>query len=196
MNAIALALSVCAGRLTALDRSWALIGGLAVSCHADPRFTRDIDIAIAVADDGDAEALVHAFVQAGSIVASALEQDAVHRLATVRLVPQPDEGDAVPLDLMFASTGIEPEICDQATVMEALPDLAVPVASRAHLIAMKVLSVDDTRMQDAIDLRALLGGATPADLDTARSALELITARGFHRGRDLMAILRKHSGST
>ena len=41
MDAIARGLTDLAGALDALDRRWALIGGLAVSCHVDPRFTRE-----------------------------------------------------------------------------------------------------------------------------------------------------------
>lgn len=45
--------------LTRLDRRCALIGGLAVSVRAEPRFTRDIDLAVTVRDDADAERLVN-----------------------------------------------------------------------------------------------------------------------------------------
>lgn len=40
-----------AGDLDAVGCAWALAGGLAVSVWTDPRFTSDIDIAVAVADD-------------------------------------------------------------------------------------------------------------------------------------------------
>jgi len=188
MNPVASALSALATTLDALDRCWALIGGLAVSCHVDPRFTRDVDVAIAVTDDSDAEALVHALASSGYRVSAAIEQDAVGRLATVRLVGAQQD---VVLDLMFASSGIEPEICAGAMRIEALPGLTVPVASRAHLVAMKVLSVDDTRLQDALDLRALLAGTTDADLQDVETAIALIAHRGYHRGRDLGARLRQ-----
>ena len=44
---------------------------------------------------------------------------------------------------------------------------------------------DETRPQDLADLRALLREAGPADLELARQSLELITARGFNRSRNL-----------
>lgn len=34
---------------------WALVGGLAISARIEPRFTRDLDIAIAVENDARAE---------------------------------------------------------------------------------------------------------------------------------------------
>lgn len=43
----------------------ALIGGLAVSVRTEPRFTRDADLAVAVADDREAEAVVRQLGAAG-----------------------------------------------------------------------------------------------------------------------------------
>ncbi len=46
----------------ALGRPWALVGGLAVSARAEPRFTRDVDLAVSVRDDRDAEDAVRTFL--------------------------------------------------------------------------------------------------------------------------------------
>jgi hypothetical protein len=55
---------------------------------------------------------------------------------------------------------------------------------------LKLLARDDrTRPQDRVDLAALLRQADGAALDEVRSALQLITQRGFHRGRNLAAAL-------
>jgi hypothetical protein len=43
----------------------ALLGGLAVSTWTEPRFTRDVDLAVAVQTDADAERLVHGLLQRG-----------------------------------------------------------------------------------------------------------------------------------
>jgi predicted nucleotidyltransferase len=40
------------------DASFALVGGLAISVQTEPRFTRDADLAVAVASDAEAEALI------------------------------------------------------------------------------------------------------------------------------------------
>lgn len=40
----------------------AVIGGLAVSARVEPRMTRDVDIAVAVADDAGAEEVVNKHV--------------------------------------------------------------------------------------------------------------------------------------
>jgi hypothetical protein len=41
--------------LRELGARWALVGGLAVSARAEPRTTRDIDVAIVVGSDSEAE---------------------------------------------------------------------------------------------------------------------------------------------
>jgi hypothetical protein len=54
-------------------------------------------------------------------------------------------------------------------------------------LALKTLARDDRRRpQDWDDIRALLAEATSADIEEARIALELITARGFHRDKLLV----------
>lgn len=169
--------------------SWALIGGFAVGARAEPRFTRDVDVAVAVADDDAAEALVHSLHADGYRVMASLENDAVGRLATVRLTRARD-GHEVIVDILFASSGIEPEVAAAADTLEVLPGLTVPVARTGHLLALKLLARDDeARPQDARDLVELRTAADAGELELARQSVELITARGYHRGRDLRAAL-------
>jgi predicted nucleotidyltransferase len=181
---------ICAD-LTAAAHRFALIGGLAVSTRTEPRFTRDADLAVAVASDSEAEALIRMLRRAGYELEAIIEQDAVGRLATARLRGSLEPTSPV-IDLLFASSGIEPEIVAAADEIELLPQLLVRVATTGHLIALKVLARDDvTRPQDAADLRALLRVASALDITRARSALGLIAARGYHRGRDLQTDLQK-----
>ena len=173
--------------LRGLDRRFALVGGLAVSARTEPRLTRDADVAVLVADDRDAEALVRDLQARGWRIVAAIEQNVAGRLATVRLALAEDVGGAV-VDLLFASSGIEPEVVAAADWIEVLPGLTVPVARLGHLIALKVLARDDrTRPQDRVDLAALFARADAADLGQARESLALVTRRGFQRGRDLQA---------
>jgi predicted nucleotidyltransferase len=154
------------------------------------RFTRDVDVAVAVPDDNAAESLVHSLLSKYRIDAS-IEQDAMGRLSTVRLIRSGVRtGQEVIVDVLFASSGIEPEIVAYAEQIEVLAGLRVPVASTGHLIAVKLLARDDrTRPQDLADLNALMAVAMPADLEIARQGTTLITRRGFDRGRDLDAAL-------
>jgi predicted nucleotidyltransferase len=160
----------------------ALVGGLAVSARAEPRFTRDVDLAIAVGSDAEAEALVARLLRAGYRVSAQVEQEATGRLATVRTVPP---GGSVLCDLLFASSGIEPEVVAGATRLTLFPDCEAPVASVGHLIAIKLLARSPRRLQDDLDLEALSRIATDEHLREAEAAIGLIAARGFARDKDL-----------
>ena len=180
--------------LTHLDRAgakYALVGGLAVSVRAEPRFTRDADLAIAVSNDAEAEALVHSLVQEGYRTGMTVEQEATGRLASVRLTPDVDPESSF-VDLLFASSSIEPEVVAGASLMEVVPDLFVPVAALGHLIAMKALSEAPERFQDSADLVSLLRSASSDDLVIAADAIALIQSRGANRGKDLAAVLLKY----
>ena len=76
----------------------------------------------------------------GYVVGMLLEQENTGRIATVRLTR--DSERSVYIDLLFASSGIEPEIVAAAEELAVLEDVTVRVTSRAHLIAMKVLARD------------------------------------------------------
>lgn len=179
-------LQLAASRLRTTGARWAVIGGIAVGARTVPRFTQDIDLAVMVADDAEAERLVASLAPTGLRVATLIEQTATGRLATVRLSLEHDDNAVI--DLLFASCGIEPELVAAATPAELVPGITVPVAQIGHLIALKVLSRnDDTRPQDTVDLRALMVEATPEDLALARTSLDLITERGYNRDKDLQA---------
>lgn len=165
---------------------YCLVGGFAVSVRTEPRFTRDLDLAVAVDDDAEAEGLSRALLDAGFHAEAMVEQDSVGRLATVRLV----DADGWRVDLLFASSGIEAELVAGATTLEVLPGLVLPVASIGHLVALKLLARDDdTRPQDVGDLRALRDAATDDDVTEASRAVALIDQRGYARGRDLRTAL-------
>jgi hypothetical protein len=172
--------------LSISGQKFALVGGLAVSARAEPRFTRDVDLAVVASDDSVAEGIVHQMLQQGYQPLVTVEQDSTHRLATVRLLPPGETPDGVVADLLFASSGIEPELIKSAEAIELFPGLVIPVAIVGHLLALKVLSVSDDRPQDLMDIRSLLAVATEADVEQAREALRLIDRRGFGRGKQLV----------
>ncbi len=176
--------------LESVGAKFALIGGQAVAARTEPRFTEDVDLAVSVADDREAQQLVFTLTQRGWKMQSAVEQLAKRRLATVRL-SAPGEKTDVLVDLLFASSGIEPETVAAATPMQLLEISALPVATVGHLIAMKVLSESKTRLQDRIDLEKLLAVATAFELATAEASLRLVSARGFARRKKLLAIFQR-----
>jgi hypothetical protein len=63
----------------AVGAQWAIIGGLAVATRAAPRFTQDVDFAVSVRDDAEAEDIVHRMSVRGYGVGMTLEQDYAHR---------------------------------------------------------------------------------------------------------------------
>lgn len=177
----------------ALDRHgarFALIGGLAISVRIEPRFTRDIDLAVAVGNDTEAEATIRTLQASGFVPKMLLEQDRVGRLATVRLATRDADEAGVVVDLLFASSGIEPEIVAAAETIDVLPNVTVPVARTGHLVALKLLSCDeDRRPQDIVDLQWLLTDIAPEEFELAKQAVESISKRGYHRDRDLPRLL-------
>lgn len=185
MNLLEAALRRIVADLDALGVRWAIVGGLAVSARAEPRTTRDVDVAVAVARDEDAEAVVRALRLRSYEVRTIVEHAARKRLATARLVSAtPAE---ILIDLLFASSGIEEEVVCGADRLEILPGFVANIATVGHLLALKILARDDrTRPQDLDDIRALLREATPGDLATAREAVRLIASRGFARDRALV----------
>ncbi|MGZ3424340.1 MAG: nucleotidyl transferase AbiEii/AbiGii toxin family protein [Polyangiales bacterium] len=163
---------------------FALVGGLAVSARGEVRFTRDVDLAVAL-DDRAVETLVRDLRAAGYRIDTLLEHETAGRIATVRLRTR----TGILVDILCGSSGIEPEIVAGATVMH-LPEAGdVAVAQAEELIAMKVLSMTDRRLQDRIDARALLENNPDVDLERVRLRLRQIEERGFDRGEDLSAKL-------
>lgn len=178
--------------LNELQAQWALVGGLAVSARTEPRFTRDVDLAVAVESDPKAEALIRFLLTRGYRVLATMEHEEAERLSTVRLLaPAPGEKGIV-VDILFASSGIEPELIRDADSSEVVPDFSVPIARVGHLLALKVLSYSESRMQDLVDIHALLRKADDQELERARGAVSLITARGYNRGKDLIAELEAY----
>ena len=77
MNSVEAALRQVTADLDRRHLGWALVGGFAVSARAEPRFTRDVDVAVAVIDDRAAEQNVHDLVAGGYRLLASVEQDAV-----------------------------------------------------------------------------------------------------------------------
>jgi hypothetical protein len=115
-----------------------LSGGLAVSARTEPRFTRDTDLAVALASDAEAEALILSLRARDYGIEAVVEQEAVGRLATVRLT-RSTTLQAPVIDLRFVSSGIEHEVVADAEPIELLRNLTIGVARTGHLIALNVL---------------------------------------------------------
>ncbi len=191
MTDLIAALGAALTDLHALGADVALVGGLAVAVRVDPRFTRDVDLAVSVLDDEGTEAVVRGLLHRGYGLIATVEQESTGRLATARLA-MPSQGEhGVVLDLLFATVGIEQEIVAEASVVDVLPGLTISVAQVGHLLAMKLLSRDEHRPLDQADIDALLRVADDRELQRVHEAITLIEQRGCHRGRDLGQALRE-----
>ena len=176
-----------AAYLNEMDVPYALVGGLAVSVHSEPRFTADVDLVVAVANDEEAEHLIFRLGSRGYQTLSVFEQSSLGRLATARL----ELSDHAVTDILFASSGVESEIVAGALLLEIVPDLTFPVAQIGDLITLKILASAKERPQDLLDLNNLLLVASEDDLARARWIAKLIMERGTNRGRDLFELLRQ-----
>lgn len=160
---------------------------MAVSARCEPRFTRDVDLSLAVANDSEAERIGSLFLQRGYRTLAQVEHEQTGRFSIIRLTPPPlsDFIELPTLDLIFASCGIEPEIVRDSDPISLGESLVVPTARVEYLLAMKVLSVRERRHQDEADIQALITAALPEQIATTRQLLDLIISRGYHRNRDL-----------
>jgi len=110
----------------------------------------------------------------------------------LRLMPPPDYQPGLLLDVLFASSGIEKEICQDAELLECFPKVFIPVADVEHLLALKILARDDeSRPQDHADIQALLRVMSHEECIKTKALLHLISSRGYNRNRNLQALLEE-----
>jgi hypothetical protein len=150
-----------------------------------------VDVVVAVSGEQEAERIALALKLRGYTEqpsAGVLEQKDVGRLAGVRLLVPDQDAPWVGVDLLFASSGVEPEIVAAAELLEIRTGLFLPVARRGHLLALKVLAGRD---KDRMDAHSLLEYADSEDRQLARETLVLIERRGYHRGIRLLIELAK-----
>lgn len=161
--------------------AFALVGGLAVSIRGEVRFTRDVDLAVAVPTDAAMESLLRDLAGVGYRPIAIVEHEARRRLATARL----ESPSGVVVDLLAASCGVESEVVARATPIVVDGAGQIPVARAEELVAMKVLSMTERRLQDRLDAINLLLANPSLRLEDVRDLLDLIARRGFDREQDL-----------
>jgi len=178
--------------LADLELSWALVGGLAISAQTDPRFTEDIDINLFLPTDNEVERLIFTLQRKGWRAETILEQTYFDKdiIATVRFLTP--KSPNIHVDILFASSGIEKEIIEQAEIIEIFQGIEIPIARIGHLLALKILSESSERPRDTQDIKNLISFATEEDILLAKESCSLISKRGFHRQRDLAQLLDVH----
>jgi predicted nucleotidyltransferase len=170
--------------------NWCLVGGLATSVYVEPRTTKDIDVALSVSGEEQANSLKNFLLARGYTNPQLLMHvSPTRRMGWRVFIPSSHEA-CVPLDILVLACGIEREIVAHAITIEILPGLSLPVASLAHLAAMKVLSQNSSdRLQDRVDLFALLKRATTSERSIIERALADMSKLEIANGRDLVAEL-------
>jgi hypothetical protein len=182
MTRLQQALAELTDDLAQLRARWALVGGLALAAYVEARTTRDLDVAVSVQGDHEAEQLVRELRSKGYREHTLIEQEKAGRLATVRFAAPGEGPEGLVVDLLFASCGIEPEVVAEAEMLEILPGLVLPVARVGHLLAMKLLAA---RPRDLEDAQLLKGIADDLEVARAWKAIRLVTERGYQRDQDL-----------
>lgn len=179
-DVLARALRQACADLASVGKPFALVGGLAVSLRGYVRFTRDIDFAIVAKDDMEVEELVRTMRTRGYELVTLVEQDETKRIATVRLTSP----SGVTLDLLTASSGIEPEVVSRSERLEWDADLSLSVARAEELVSLKVLAMTERRPRDRGDALALL--ELGVSVSAVEENLQLIESRGYQRKQDLV----------
>ncbi|MEI7894911.1 MAG: hypothetical protein WCI05_17570 [Myxococcales bacterium] len=178
---VEIALRALAEQLAGRRVPFAVVGGIAASIRGEVRFTRGVDVAIVVATDEAVERLVRELRGVRYEVRTLVEHVTRGRIATVRL----RSPTGILTDLLTASSGIEDEVVAHATgvFIEGIGE--VPVAAAEELLALKVLSMGDRRLQDRLDARNILLANPEIDLHRVRARLAQIRERGYDRGEAL-----------
>lgn len=158
-DALVRALAALSGWLSGAGVPYALIGGVAVSLQAAPRYTQDIDAVIWLDDAGWPD-----------LVASAADFgigpriDDVLAFATESRVLLLAHDGGVPLDVSCGALPFEHELVLGAAVLD-VGGTSVRVARPEHLVVLKAVA---DRPRDRADIETLLRAHPNLDLDAAR----------------------------
>lgn len=127
-------LHAIASALTAAKIPYAVCGGIAVTAHGAPRFTKDIDILIARVDVAAALEAVRPLGYAFAALPMAFGQG-TSCVRHVQRVSKIDGQEHLVLDLLLAEEGYAGMLDDRIQI--ALPEGPLWVVSRETLIRMK-----------------------------------------------------------
>ena len=138
-----------------------IVGGYAVSFHAQPRATKDLDILIG-ADAENGKAVYAALAKFGAPIGGLSAKDFAEPDNFFRMGTPP-----VMVDIMPKITGVEfEEAWSRRVDVQIDDDLSVPFISRQDLLTAKLSA---GRAQDLIDVDALRESSQSQDVDQQRS---------------------------
>ena len=138
-----------------------IVGGYAVSFHAQPRATKDLDILIG-ADAENSKAVYAALAKFGAPIEGLSAKDFAEPDNFFRMGTPP-----VMVDIMPKITGVEfEEAWSRRVDVQIDDDLSVPFISRQDLLIAKLAA---GRAQDLIDVDALRESSQSQEIDQQRS---------------------------
>lgn len=158
-DALADALGALVGWLTAAGVPYALIGGLAVSLQAEPRFTEDVDVVIWVDDDRWPRLIA----EASAFRITPRRADVLEFAARTRVLLL-QHATGVPIDVSCGALPFEQQLIADAAPIAVGP-LVVRVASAARLLVMKAVA---NRPRDWADIESLIRQYPSLDTTEAR----------------------------
>jgi hypothetical protein len=139
-----------------------IVGGYAVSFHAQPRATKDLDILIG-ADAKNSKAVYAALAKFGAPIEALRAKDFAEPDNFFRMGTPP-----VMVDIMAKITGVEfEEAWSRRVDVQIDDDLSVPFISRQDLLIAKLAA---GRAQDLIDVDALRESSQSQEIDPQQSA--------------------------
>jgi hypothetical protein len=139
-----------------------IVGGYAVSFHAQPRATKDLDILIG-ADAENSSAVFAALAKFGAPIEGLSAKDFAEPENFFRMGTPP-----VMVDIMPKITGVEfEEAWIRRVDVQIDDDLSVPFISRQDLLIAKLAA---GRAQDLIDVDALRESSQSQEIDDQQSA--------------------------
>ena len=135
------------------DLKYALIGGLAVGCRGQARYTKDVDLSVWV-DLGDEPDFIKAVLKK---FPARMEDAAAFALSSRTLLIEASNGVAI--DLALAFFPFEEKMLSRATRVKIQAGLTVKVLSAEDLIVTKAMA---SRPQDWIDVQGVFDRAGQA----------------------------------
>ncbi|HEX7498785.1 MAG TPA: nucleotidyltransferase [Polyangia bacterium] len=155
-NQLAQVLSAAIRAVESLRLRYALVGGLALAARGVTRATRDVDLFVAIPDQGRPR--LQAALEAEGFQVPALEEE----LTTMGVFRSRHRGAGLFLDIFNAAGELGDAILDHCTPVQ-VAKLSVKTARAEEIAILKVFS---DRPRDTDDLRRLLA-ASRGSLDLA-----------------------------
>lgn len=146
----------------------AVIGGVAASLLGRARVTKDVDLVVALPDEGELSRFL-ALAKPHGITPRAV--DAVDFAKVSRVLLLRHEPSGIEIDISMASLPFERELIERA-VERTIRGVAFRVATPEDLIVMKAIAL---RPRDVADIEALLDMHPQVDLERIRSILRVFT---------------------